>query len=121
VEKRRKEIAASIAEAHEEYKTGKAQKVTVDELMLIKTAKVSEEGQAIVPSEIVKACGWEVGQELVLTDAGKGILIQPKKPFVPTTLNEVAGCLKYEGSPKTLDDMEAAIGEGIKEQWHDFS
>ena len=33
VEKRRKEIAASIAEARAEYKTGKAQKVTVDELM----------------------------------------------------------------------------------------
>ncbi len=33
VEKRRKEIAANIAEARSEYKTGKAQKVTVDELM----------------------------------------------------------------------------------------
>ena len=33
VEKRRKEIAASIAEARAEYKRGKAQKVTVDELM----------------------------------------------------------------------------------------
>ncbi|MDY6803146.1 MAG: AbrB/MazE/SpoVT family DNA-binding domain-containing protein [Cyanobacteriota bacterium] len=84
-------------------------------------AKVSEEGQVIIPSEMGKAYGWEVWQELILTNTGKGILIQPKKPFVPTTLNEVAGCLKYKGSPKTLDDMEAAIGEGIKEQWHDFS
>ncbi len=32
-EKRRKEIATSIAEAHAEYKQGKTQKVTVDELM----------------------------------------------------------------------------------------
>ncbi|CAH2570974.1 hypothetical protein [Planktothrix agardhii] len=32
-EKRRKEIAASITEAHAEYKQGKTQKVTVDELM----------------------------------------------------------------------------------------
>ena len=32
-EKRRKQIAANIAEAHAEYKMGKAQKVTVDELM----------------------------------------------------------------------------------------
>lgn len=38
-----------------------------------------------------------------------------------STLNEVAGCLKYQGSPKTLDYMEAAIGEGIKKEWHDFS
>ena len=32
-EKRRKEIAANIAEAHAEYKMGKTQKVTGDELM----------------------------------------------------------------------------------------
>ena len=32
-EKRRKEIAASIAEARAEYKMGKTQRVTVDELM----------------------------------------------------------------------------------------
>ena len=32
-EKRRKQIAANIAEAHVEYKMGKTQKVTVDELM----------------------------------------------------------------------------------------
>ncbi|MDB9313847.1 hypothetical protein PN462_12110 [Spirulina sp. CS-785/01] len=32
-EKRRKEIATHIAEAHEEYKQGKTQKVTVDKLM----------------------------------------------------------------------------------------
>ena len=38
-----------------------------------------------------------------------------------STLSEVAGCLKYQGSPKTINEMEAAIGEGIKEQWHDFT
>lgn len=32
-ENRRKEIAASIAEARAEYKTGKTQRVTVNELM----------------------------------------------------------------------------------------
>lgn len=38
-----------------------------------------------------------------------------------STLSEVAACLKYQGAPKTLDDMEAAIGEGIKKQWQDRS
>lgn len=32
-DKRRKQIAGNIAEAHAEYKMGKTQKVTVDELM----------------------------------------------------------------------------------------
>jgi len=46
-------------------------------------------------------------------------MIKPKKPFLQTTLSEVAGCLKYEGPPKTIEDMNDAIGQGIKEQWHE--
>ncbi|MEX6776700.1 AbrB/MazE/SpoVT family DNA-binding domain-containing protein [Limnospira fusiformis] len=84
-------------------------------------AKVSETGQIIIPPEMPKLYRLEVGTEIILTDTGKGILIQPKPPFHPTTLNEVAGCLKYNGSPKTLEDMEAAIPQGIQEQWHDCS
>ncbi|VXD15205.1 Transcriptional regulator, AbrB family [Planktothrix serta PCC 8927] len=84
-------------------------------------AKVSETGQIIIPPEMRKIYSLEVGTEIILTDTGKGILIQPKPPFYPTTLNEVAGCLKYNGSPKTLEDMDAAISQGIQEQWHDCS
>ncbi|USR92645.1 AbrB/MazE/SpoVT family DNA-binding domain-containing protein [Phormidium yuhuli AB48] len=84
-------------------------------------AKVSETGQIIIPPEMRKLYSLEVGTEIILTDTGKGILIQPKPPFPPTTLNEVAGCLKYNGSPKTLEDMESAISQGIQEQWHDCS
>ena len=68
-----------------------------------------------------KISSLEVGTEIILTDTGKGILIQPKPPFPPTTLNEVARCWKYNGSPKTWEDMEAAISQGIQEPWHDCS
>jgi len=37
--------------------------------------------------------------------------------FPPTTLDEVAGCLHYNGPPKTLMDMEDAIERGVREQW----
>ncbi|ULB45465.1 AbrB/MazE/SpoVT family DNA-binding domain-containing protein [Limnospira fusiformis KN01] len=84
-------------------------------------AKVSETGQIIIPPEMRKIYSLDVGTEIILTDTGKGILIQPKQPFPTTTLNEVAGCLKYNGSPQTLEDMEAAISQGIQEQWHDCS
>jgi AbrB family looped-hinge helix DNA binding protein len=84
-------------------------------------AKVSETGQIIIPPEMRKLYSLDVGTEIILTDTGKGILIQPKQPFLPTTLNEVAGCLKYNGSPQTLEDMKAAILQGIQEQWHDCS
>ncbi|HIK10180.1 MAG TPA: AbrB/MazE/SpoVT family DNA-binding domain-containing protein [Oscillatoriaceae cyanobacterium M33_DOE_052] len=85
----------------------------------MKIAKISETGQVIIPPEMRETYSLDVGTEIILTDTGKGILIQPKLRFTPTTLNEVAGCLKYQGSPKTLEDMEAAIRQGIQEQWHD--
>ncbi|MCT7967119.1 AbrB/MazE/SpoVT family DNA-binding domain-containing protein [Laspinema sp. D1] len=79
-------------------------------------AKVSETGQVMIPPEMRKTDLLDVGTEIILTDTGKGILIQPKPPFPPTTLNQVAGCLKVQGSPKTLEDMESAISTGIQEQ-----
>lgn len=87
----------------------------------MKFAKISETGGVIIPPEMCQKYGLRVGSEITLTDTGKGIMIQPKQLFPATTLNEVAGCLKYQGSPKTIEDMEAAIGKGIQEQWDDCS
>jgi AbrB family looped-hinge helix DNA binding protein len=80
--------------------------------------KVSNEGQVIIPELLRKSHGWEAGQELIVIDTGDGILLKPKKPFAETTLNEVAGCLKYQGTPKSLDDMDDAIRQGVEESWH---
>jgi len=33
-------------------------------------------------------------------------------------LDEVAGCLKYQGKAKTIEEMEQAIGQGIEELWN---
>ncbi|WP_371416906.1 hypothetical protein [Dolichospermum sp. UHCC 0259] len=46
---------------------------------------------------------------------GDGILLKPKKPFKETTLEQVAGCLKYEEKAKTIEEMDEAIEQGIKE------
>ena len=80
--------------------------------------KVSNEGQVIIPEQLRKSHGWETGQELIVIDTGDGVFLKPKKPFAETTLNEVAGCLKYQGTPKSLDDMDDAIRQGIEESWH---
>lgn len=49
--------------------------------------------------------------ELIIT---KAALLQPKKPFPITKLEDVAGCLKYDGEPATLEDMEDAIHQGVE-------
>lgn len=80
--------------------------------------KLSQEGQVFIPEQLRKSYGWGIGQELVVIDTGDGILLKPRKPFPETTLNEVAGCLKYQGTPKSLADMDDAIRQGIEESWH---
>ena len=83
--------------------------------------KVSSSGQIIIPEQLRKSHGWEAGQELIVIDTGDGILLKPKQPFAETTLNEVAGYLKYQGIPKSVDDMDDAIRQGVEESWHGCS
>ncbi|BAZ40298.1 hypothetical protein NIES4101_62590 [Calothrix sp. NIES-4101] len=80
--------------------------------------KISKEGQVIIPEPLRKSHGWEVGQELIAIDMGDGILLKPKKPFLETTLADVAGCLKYQGTAKTIEEIDDAIRQGIEESWH---
>jgi AbrB family looped-hinge helix DNA binding protein len=81
--------------------------------------RLSSKGQIIIPKAMRTAHQWEAGQELVAIDVGDGILLKPKKPFPETTLDQVAGSLKYQGKPKSLEEMEDAIRQGVMEQWHD--
>ncbi|MEH1926129.1 MAG: AbrB/MazE/SpoVT family DNA-binding domain-containing protein [Nostoc sp.] len=77
--------------------------------------KLSPEGEVIIPEYLREAHQWEVGQEFIIIDMGDGILLKPKKPFPETKLDDVAGCLKYQGKPKTLENMDNTIRQAIEE------
>ncbi|MDX2216418.1 MAG: AbrB/MazE/SpoVT family DNA-binding domain-containing protein [Oculatellaceae cyanobacterium bins.114] len=83
--------------------------------------RLSNEGQVTIPKALRTAHHWEAGQELVAINVGDGILLKPKKPFAETTLAQVAGCLRYQGKPKSLDELDDAIRQGVMEQWCDRS
>jgi AbrB family looped-hinge helix DNA binding protein len=85
----------------------------------MESIKLSSKGQVIIPKHIRTSYHWETGQELLLIDTGNGILLQPKAPFSASTLNEVAGSLPYTGKAKTVDDMNTAVANGLKAQFHD--
>ena len=87
----------------------------------MEVTQLSNTGQVIIPKALRDAHRWEAGQELIAIDMGDGILLKPKKPFRETTLDNVAGCLKYRGKPKSLDELEDAIRQGVEEQWRDRS
>lgn len=60
---------------------------------------------------------WEAGQEFIAIDTGNGVLLRPKKPFAETRLSDVAGCLRYDGPPKRIEDFDTAVDQRFKAQW----
>lgn len=80
--------------------------------------KLSSQGQVIIPKILRDQFHWEDGQELIMINFGDGILLKPKKVFSETKLADVAGCLKYQGKAKTIEEMDEAIAEGIEKSWN---
>jgi len=79
------------------------------------TTRLSTKGQLIIPKEMRERHGWDSGTELELEDRGDSIIIRPVLEVERTTVDEVIGCLRHEGRPKTLQDMEDAITKGARE------
>ncbi len=86
----------------------------------METTKLSSKGQVIIPKPVRSAHHWDPGQELLVIDLGDGVLLKPKAPFSETTLDDVASCLKYSGKPQSLEEMEDAIRQGVKDQVDDL-
>ena len=78
------------------------------------TTKMSSKGQVIIPKPLRDALKWQPGLKLQVIDTGNGVLLRPAKHFLETSLQEVAGCLKYPGKAKTLADMKDAMRKGAQ-------
>lgn len=73
------------------------------------TTTVSTKGQVILPKAIRRALRWEAGTRLTVENTPEGVLLRPEPVFAETRLEEVFGCLAYQGTPKTLEEMEAGV------------
>lgn len=80
----------------------------------METTRLSSKGQIILPKAVRESHHWVPGTEFMVEDTPDGILLRPTKSFQPTRLEEVIGCTGYQGSAKTLQDMEDAIAKGVK-------
>lgn len=85
----------------------------------METTKLSSKGQVIIPKAVRDAHAWRTGLEFVVIDTEDGILLRPKRPFARTTIDDVAGCLRYEGEAKSIKEMDEAIQQAVREKWHD--
>ncbi len=73
------------------------------------TTTLSTKGQVILPASIRRRRHWDAGTRLTVEETPDGVLLKPEPLFPPTTPEQVRGCLRYEGPPKTLEEMQAAI------------
>lgn len=81
--------------------------------------KLSSKGQMVVPKVVRDALDLPVGAELTVEVADGGFVVRRKlKTTLPrTTVDQVAGMLKYDGPPITLEDMQRGIDEELRERW----
>ena len=85
--------------------------------MRTETTKLSSKGQIVLPKTIREAKKWKAGTEFIVEDRPEGILLRPAPFFPRTTLDQVAGCLKYAGPPLTIEDMDKAIAEEVRRRY----
>ncbi|CAN5225358.1 hypothetical protein BH09SUM1_BH09SUM1_28650 [soil metagenome] len=57
-----------------------------------------------------------IPQEEVVKRDWAALKAEKEKYFPPRSIEGVAGCLKYDGPPKTLREMEEGIRKGAVEQ-----
>ena len=76
----------------------------------METTRLSTKGQIVLPSGIRISRAWGPGTEFTVEETGEGVLLRPAARFPGTGLEEVVGCLRSKGKPKTPVQMRAAIG-----------
>jgi AbrB family looped-hinge helix DNA binding protein len=70
---------------------------------------VSTKGQVILPKAIREQRQWRAGTRLVVEDTAEGVLLTAAPAFAPTHPKDVFASLPYNGTPKTLEEMQAGI------------
>ena len=74
----------------------------------METTKLSTKGQIILPKAIRDAHAWNAGTEFIVEETARGVLLRPLRMLPETRLEDVVGCLKYTGKPKSIAEMKMA-------------
>jgi AbrB family looped-hinge helix DNA binding protein len=82
--------------------------------------RLSSKGQVIIPKAVRDRHGWQPGAELEVQDRGDSVVLRLATPFRPTTFEELRGCLKYEGPPVAIEEMDQAIEREARRMWEEF-
>jgi AbrB family looped-hinge helix DNA binding protein len=73
------------------------------------TTVMSTKGQIILPKTIRQHRQWSAGTRLTVEETDEGVLLKAAPLFAPTNPDDVFGSLKWDGPPKTIEDMDRAV------------
>ena len=76
--------------------------------------RISSKGQVVLPKRLRDELKWGSGMTLEVVREGDAVMLRPKKKSgQAVTLDDLVGCLKYDGPPVSIEDMDKAIDEEI--------
>ena len=70
---------------------------------------VSTKGQVILPKALRDRRAWAPGTRLLVEETPEGVLLRRAPAFTATEPEQVFGMLPYQGAPKSVDEMNAAV------------
>jgi AbrB family looped-hinge helix DNA binding protein len=73
------------------------------------TTTVSTKGQVILPKELRDLLNWKPGTRLKVERSGTGVLLKSERIFPETKLEDVIGCVGYNGPTISIEEMDAAV------------
>ena len=82
----------------------------------MRTTRLSSRGRIVLPKAIRDAHGWAPGTALIIEDSASGVLLRPRVALKPTSLDQVAGSLRFHGRPKTVEETDDALAAEVRSQ-----
>lgn len=79
--------------------------------------RLSTKGQVVLPKAVRDAKNWPSGTELEVVPHPEGVLLRTPAPAKRYTLDDLIGFLKYEGPPKSIEEMNRGIDLAMRERW----
>jgi AbrB family looped-hinge helix DNA binding protein len=75
---------------------------------------ISSRGQVVLPKAMREKRRWKAGTKLAVEERPEGLLLRPIEKKKKFSVSDWRGMLKYEGPPRTIEEMNAAIEEEVR-------
>lgn len=73
------------------------------------TVTLSTKGQVVVPKAVRDRLGWRAGSRLEVEIRGDEVVLRVGSELPVTRVEDLYGCLRYDGPPVSVEEMSATI------------